>query len=154
MTDLYKPGSVRNYVLATFLKNYKRIEPYYFWPNDKFYKKFEYDLKAILDWDRSIIVICSEGGGTTPYGGPFTLKSEDRIYGWALGSLVPNKPIIYSLYVAKEKQGQGYARRMIELLYNNLKQPTEVQMVWPTRQTFNAVRSILRGRARIFVDLE
>ena len=152
MNNLNKLGSVRNYILATFLKNYKRIEPFYFWPNDKFYKKFESDFKAILDWDRAIVIIASEKG-TTPYGGPFTLESEDRIYGWAIGSLVPNKPLIYSLYVAKDKQGFGYARRMIEMLYTHLESPNEIQMVYPTRNTFNAVRSILRGRARIFVDI-
>ena len=151
MTHLHHPGSVRNYILATFLKNYKRIEPFCFWPNDKFYGKFESELKAVLDWEHTTIIIASEKG-TTPYGGPFTLQSEDRIYGWAIGSLVPNKPIIYSLYVARDKQGLGYAHRMIELLYTHLKQPKEIQMCWPTRQTFNAVKTILKPRARLYVD--
>ena len=98
MTYSIKEGSVRNYILATFLKNYKKKTPYCFWPNEKYYNKFEPDCKAILDWRTIIVVITSENEGTNIYGGPFTLKRENRVHGWAVGSLVPNKPLIYSIY--------------------------------------------------------
>ena len=149
-----KEKEVRNYILQSFLKNYKRVEPYCFWPNKKFYNKFEPDLKAILNLDKTLVAVNSDKEGTNIYEGPFTLKREERVHGWVLGSYVPNKPLIYSLYVSKEKQGLGNATRLVEMLYIHLHKPKEIQLVYPTKQTFNCLRSILRGRARIFVNLD
>ena len=153
-TKDFKPRSVRNYIIQSFLKNYKSSEPQFFWPNAKYYGKYEPEIKAVLDSPDSTIIVSSKNEGTVPHGGPFTLENEDIVYGWALGSLKDEIPCIYSLYVTKDKRRQSYGRRMIELLYTHLKKPPKVQLVYPTRQTFNAVKTILWGRCRVYVDLE
>ena len=143
MTKLNKPGSVRNYILKTFLKNYKHYEPYLFWPNEKYYGEFEPKIKAILESPDTLVVL-STNLGVIPYQGPFNIFSKERIYGWTLGNIKDRS--VYTIYVPKGMQGQGFGKELIERLYLDFEEPREITIVFPTRKVFKFIKHTLGDR--------
>ena len=152
MKNLNPQGLIKNYILSTFLKNYKTIEPYVFWKNSKYYGQFEPELKSVLESPDTLVIIKTEDGCVTPYQGPFTLQTDKKVNGWIIGNTKEHS--IYSFYVNYSSRNCGYAREMIGLMFIHLHQPNKVKLVYPTRILFNTLRQVLGGRAIIFVDNE
>ena len=146
MTKLNKPGSVRNYILRSFLINYKHYEPYLFWPNEKYFGEFEPKVKEILA-SSDTLVILNTHQGVIPYQGPFNLFSKEKIYGWTFGNLKDRS--VYTVYVPKGLQGQGFGKELIERLYIDFEEPPEMKIVFPTRKVFNFIKHTLGGRCII-----
>ena len=100
---------VRNFILATFLKNFKKIEPYYFWTNDKFYPQFEPELKQILDDENTLVIIAFDKPDNvpdnplhillTPYNGPFNLETSCKVLGWIIAGKDPNNNAVFIPYM-------------------------------------------------------
>ena len=143
--------SARNFILATFLKNYKKTQPFCFYPNDDFFRVYEPKVKAILEDETSKVLLLKEPDIVTPYGCPFNLVTRERINGWCLIGKNGDASFIYSVYVSKIHRAKGLGKKLIDMAYIHLNQPKEIEIVFPTKLIFNAVRSILKDKSRIYV---
>ena len=143
-------NNLRNLLISIFLKGFKKCEPFCFVDNDRYYGYFEPKIKAVLDNPKSLVLLNFTQGEIRTYGGPFTLKSEEKLKGWLIAQ-PPDK--IFSFFVFQTYSGKGEAKKMLNHAWTLLDKPKQVFLQYPTRSTFKCAWSSLNKKARVSVEV-
>ena len=147
--------SVRNLIISSFLKGFKKSSPFCFWPNSQYYNLFEPQIRAILDSNKTTIFVLYESGVATPYKGPF--KLEIPTSRWSRGWLIIQEPnIIVSFNVFPNMRMMGYARRMLIRGFEELDRPRVMKLKYPTSDLYACARKSLREECvvRVYAQYE
>ena len=151
MSNDFKKYNTKNLIISTFLRGLKKSPPFLFWPNDKFFKRFEPEIVKILESEDTIVFVHYEDGTITPYGGPFDLVSDKPATAW----LVAQKPnTIISFLVFPQMRKQGVAKKMLIRASWHLEKSMGFNLKYPTYPTFVCAFKSLRDVCRVSVKVD